>query len=188
MFYTIYKIINQINGKFYIGKHQTYNLDDGYMGSGKLIKYAIEKYGIENFTKEYLGVYDSQIKMDLAEKIYVILDEEVSYNLCRGGEGGDVLQSAKAEKHIQKSKAISARLKGKPKSTEHKINISLFHADVSGDNNPMYGKQHKESTKLLLKERAKNRVQKKCLHCSTVVDASNYARWHGEKCKRKIIA
>lgn len=38
MKYTIYKITNIINNKVYIGKHQTNDINDGYMGSGKNFK------------------------------------------------------------------------------------------------------------------------------------------------------
>ena len=87
MFYTIYKITNTVNGKYYIGKHQTKDLNDGYMGSGKLLKRAISKYGCDNFTKEILHVFQTEQEMNDKEKELVTL-HEMSYNLCPGGKGG----------------------------------------------------------------------------------------------------
>jgi len=87
MFYTIYKITNNVNGKYYIGKHQTKNLNDGYMGSGKLLKRAINKYGIENFSKEVLHIFDTESEMNHKEKELVTVSEE-TYNLNEGGHGG----------------------------------------------------------------------------------------------------
>lgn len=88
MFYTVYKTTNVINGKFYIGKHQTKNLDDGYLGSGKLLKYAIKKYSKSNFHKEIRYVCDNEQHMNVLEKILVVPDIEINYNLCHGGKGG----------------------------------------------------------------------------------------------------
>lgn len=91
MYYTIYKITNMVNNKIYIGMHQTNNLDDDYMGSGTYLNRAKVKYGLENFTKEYLHFLDSYEEMCDKEKELVdkdfLLREDV-YNLTLGGESG----------------------------------------------------------------------------------------------------
>ena len=84
MFYTVYKITNNLNGKYYIGKHQTKDLNDGYMGSGKFLKRAIKKCGLDNFSKEILHVFPTEQEMNDKEKELVTLNE-MCYNRCEGG-------------------------------------------------------------------------------------------------------
>lgn len=89
--YTVYKTTNQINGKYYIGCHKTINVDDDYLGSGHLLKDAVTKYGIENFTKEILFVFDNSEEMYNKEKELVtesLVIDNMCYNLCTGGYGG----------------------------------------------------------------------------------------------------
>jgi group I intron endonuclease len=91
MFYYLYQITNLVNNKIYVGVHKTNDLNDGYMGSGKVIKSAIEKYGIGNFKKDILEYFDSSEAMYAREK-EIVTDEfllrEDTYNLRRGGHGG----------------------------------------------------------------------------------------------------
>jgi hypothetical protein len=87
-YYIIYKITNLINGRYYIGKHITDNINDSYMGSGKLIKKAIEKYGIESFRKDIISVYDNEHDMNIAESAIINLNDKMIYNLHPGGKGG----------------------------------------------------------------------------------------------------
>lgn len=91
MFYYLYEIRNKINGKIYVGVHKTENINDGYMGSGKVIRNAIIKYGIENFEKVILETFENAEAMYAREEEIVndkfLLRDDV-YNLKCGGLGG----------------------------------------------------------------------------------------------------
>lgn len=87
MYYTVYRVYNTINNKFYTGKHKTSNVNDDYIGSGKLLTMAVSKYGKENFDKIILFVFDNEKSMNEKEKEVVVIDN-LSYNLCPGGNGG----------------------------------------------------------------------------------------------------
>lgn len=116
--YYIYKTTNLVNNKKYIGKHYG-ELDDSYLGSGKIFKDALKKYGKENFKKEILCIVKNNEEANLKEKEYIKLYDAVKrddfYNLKEGGDGGN---------------------------NNEKISLSLL-----GKNHPMYGKHHSEETK-----------------------------------------
>ena len=89
--YLIYQITNNVNGKIYIGKHETFNVDDNYFGSGKYLKRSIKKHGLENFTKTILIELQNREEMNLLEKLVVTPEfctRKDVYNILEGGHGG----------------------------------------------------------------------------------------------------
>lgn len=86
----IYITTNIKNGKQYIG--QTYyrdKMDPNYFGSGKAIKRAIKKNGIESFTREIIFEAFDKDGLDWAEtyfiKIYDAVKSRKFYNISPGG-------------------------------------------------------------------------------------------------------
>ena len=170
MFYTIYKITNQVNGKIYIGSHKTKNLDDGYMGSGKYLRRAQEKYGLDTFTKEILFVFDTPELMYAKEAELVnedFLATENTYNLKVGGFGGwDYLNNKDMYKNPTHSSAHAKMMSDKV-SIEVKRAAAKAALDqrirLIAENNGVYpwtspgftGKTHTAATKEKISESAK---------------------------------
>lgn len=86
--YTVYKTTNTVNGKFYIGMHKTEHPNDNYLGSGKILAKAIQKYGAQNFSKIVLHTYETLEEAALREKELVDPNDPLCYNIKQGGRGG----------------------------------------------------------------------------------------------------
>jgi hypothetical protein len=139
----IYKITNLINNKIYIGKDTTNN--PKYYGSGLLIKRSINKYGIENFSKEILEKVDSDDYDYLSKrekywiKYYNSTNLEIGYNISPGGDGGDTLSNHPDRKMICEKISKSSPKKGKTYeevfgeeySKEYKRKLSESHPRLS---------------------------------------------------------
>lgn len=138
MKYTVYKVTNNINKKFYIGVHSTTDPNDSYLGSGKIIKDAIAKYGKHNFHKEVLFIFDNLEDALSKEKEIVneqFVKSEDNYNISLGGgiggkniNGFSFSGKSHSEETIEKIRQASlgnSHNKGKALSEEHKKNIGL---------------------------------------------------------------
>lgn len=166
MYYLIYKITNNVNNKIYIGKHQTENKDDGYMGSGKIIKRAIEKYSIDKFTKEIL--YECNSLEEMNEKEAEIVNEEFvsrldTYNIKLGGQGGfdyinnftnwngfDYINSQKLNNKLNQYKIVANKIKNSEnysKEFSHKVSNGLKLYYKKHDN-PFKNKKHTIESKI----------------------------------------
>lgn len=147
-YYTIYKTTNNINGKFYIGKHITDNPNDTYLGSGVALIKAIKKYGKDNFSKEVLYIFNSEDEMNLKEKEIVtesFYKDDKTYNIGLGGEGGSHF---KGKKHTDEMKrALSEKMTGRKLTDEQKIKVSEANKK----------RKLSEETKKKLSEKAKGR-------------------------------
>ena len=132
----IYRITNLVNGKMYIG--MTNGNNKQYVGSGKLLKLAISKYGIKNFKREILETCETDEELRAAEAKWIKQENAVAspeyYNLCEGGRGGNT-----GNYNPNMSKIIKAGWDSYSKEEREarlKINADKFqYRDKSGANN-----------------------------------------------------
>lgn len=212
MFYYLYEVRNTVNNKIYVGVHKTLDLDDGYMGSGKILSVAKKKYGIDNFSKRILEMFDCEEEMFNRESEIVnaeFIRRDDTYNIKIGGFGGwDFVNSDEKIRNDrrERTKGSGNSFFGKTHSEETKLKLSRM-ASVQWSG---VGKsdEHRQKIAEALRgipftdERKKNisdskkgkaawnkgkefqRIQ--CPHCGTIGGGSNMKRWHFDNCKHKV--
>lgn len=153
MYGYIYIIENLVNNKKYIGKHKSDNLNDTYMGSGKLIQFAIKKYGLNNFKKTILCQCETLDELNDMEIFYINKYDAVNnsdyYNLKDGGQGGfDYINKngfgdRTGLKLSQEVRDLISKINSHPLTEVHKQHISdslINNKSKAGVNNPNFGK------------------------------------------------
>lgn len=140
----IYLIVNNSNGKTYVGKKKfrrkssTYN-NDNYWGSGRAIKRAISKYGKCNFEKFLICYTESEKDACEKEKFWIahyktLGKAEYNISLGQGAAIGRKWSKRQREKMMKILKGrtisdetkikISETLQGRPHSIEQKEKVS----------------------------------------------------------------
>lgn len=172
MIHYVYEITNNINGKIYVGVHSAKDIDDGYMGSGKHLKRAIRKYGIDNFAKRIIEFYSSIDECYSAERDIVnaeFVARSDTYNLKIGGEGGwdHVTKSDSFSKHCSDAARSGNTIRWKNEDWSNtqraKISERLVEEHAAGKRDltnfihSFAGKKHTEETKNIIGAKAAKR-------------------------------
>lgn len=112
----LYQITNKVNGKTYIGIRKT-GKDKywrEYMGSGKLIKQAISKYGQEQFIKTLVLYADTQEELVEREREAILLAKEsdkAEYNITVYSPLMDKFHDSSLEKQLRWRKNLSEAIR-----------------------------------------------------------------------------
>lgn len=174
----IYCITNLVNGKNYFGQ-RTFNvsgtaksaLADMYWGSGKLIRRAQKKYGLQNFKKEIIieGMFTKE-ELDRFERCAIRIARflgKAEYNIANGGQGWNwptevAKKYAAMSNSLENRKSRSIKLKkyfanlSKEEKLRRAAKISLTKRESDFDIGSIWrGRKHTEETKKKMSETAK---------------------------------
>ena len=177
----IYKIINNINNKVYIGQTSKKRANDRWSqhksdskhlreGDNSALHLAMNKYGIENFCFKILEEVDISL-LDEREKYWISFYDSKVPNGYNISEGGNV------------PRGIPNKYKGVPRTEEVKQKIrdswtnerkKQYSIMFSGKNNPMYGKKVSDETKKKISEKLSGELN------------PFYGKHHTEETKQKL--
>ena len=169
--YTIYKIVNQLNGKVYIGfdskwpKRKTEHKSSSKKLKNKFYN-AINKYGWDNFTCEIIyQSKDGNYTLNIMENYFIEKYDSYrnGYNSTLGGDG---------------TLGMISPMHGKTHTQETKTKISI---SSTGKNNGFYGKTHTKETKEKIKKSLTN--NKNCL--GRIISTETKEKI-GEKAKQRM--
>ena len=169
----IYKTKCLVTNRYYIGMHSTSNLNDGYLGSGKRLRYSIRKYGIENHNKEILKFFENRELLIKGEEAFItddLINDSNCMNLRKGGTGGFTVEQQKLnqKKSNEKQRLLKNDIIWVTKRNNN-ISFGLKKAYLEGRRERVVkydwnGKKHSQETKRKIGN--KNKINSKDINNS----------------------
>jgi len=154
----IYKTISP-SGRYYIGRHTTKNLQDGYLGSGKWVNSYKNKSNLKRVILEFAEDFETLLELE-ENHINNSIDDplNMNYNNKPVGFGSgkhNPNTDPKRKKFLtERMMGVKNPMYGKTHNEETKRKIS---ESTSGENNPFYGKSHTIETRNKIKETSTGR-------------------------------
>lgn len=170
MYHIVYLTTNLVNQKIYVGVHSTYNLEDGYLGTGNGIKNAIKKHGKQKFIRQIL--YYCLTDIDAYEIESQIVDISFIkrmdvYNNITGGQISSIgrqvsdetrkrLAYPKSDSHKNKLREIALNRPEEIKKSFTNKNSERTAEWNYNNSQSKIGKHHSDETKQKMSITAKN--------------------------------
>lgn len=186
-----YITINLLNNKKYVGDHSTDNLNDGYLGSGSLLKRDINKFGRENFEKKILEFFKTKEEAFLAQRKYIkkfkTHETQGGYNKnWSGGQWATIVSDPTRKKISEKISGSNNGMYGKKHSDEAKKKIKNKRAQQKN----VKGPKHTEESKILCGIKNIGNSYRKGFKTSEETKEKlkliNYGKKHSDETKEKI--
>jgi len=151
----IYKVKNNITGKYYIGqtiknieRRKNEHIVDAKSGRGYRLHSSIRKYGIDVFSWEILCICCSLDDLITYEDFYIhYYNSQIPYGYnISGAKSGTYTRTDEIKKKMSKAKIGNiSPMFGKSHTEETRKKISDNHIDVSGNKNPNFGNRKEKS-------------------------------------------
>lgn len=158
----LYKIINTLNDKFYLGSSK--NIEHRfYIHKSKLknnkhdnihLQNAWNLYGESNFEFKIIEIYDgySREKLFELEQIYLDNMNNNYYNFSARATGGDLISYHKNREDIVKKIGLATKKRYELMTDEEREKLS---SNMRGNKNHMFGEHHSDESKKIISKKLK---------------------------------
>jgi hypothetical protein len=169
-YHYIYKTTCSVTGRYYIGMHSTFNLEDGYIGSGKRLWRSINKHGRNQHNTVILEFLENRQALKNRESQLItedLLKDSMCMNLKVGGEGGFANKEHQVKCSSLGNQRFQEKLRNDPdfykevckkrsdsNKKAHKLGI---HKNWKTNNVSWVGKHHTAETKKKIQEAVKGK-------------------------------